>query len=191
MNGTGNIMVLNIIGGCEKLEVSQSELNSLIQQYIAALNPTEDTLHSGATTCGICKAASVAASHSGFKISGYAPGVAAREGVLDLNYDRITIIKGAWGDDVAPCIAEFEKLGQEQVLTLSFNGGVITKIFIERLLAKNFKVLLVAGSGRATDELISLHRDKPNVLVAGMHEIDNIHRIILDFKRQARLHSGR
>lgn len=175
-------MVVNIIGGCENLWIGQAELNELIQSYLSVLDPAEDMLHSGATNCGICKAASLAAKQLNLQIEGYAPSIAAKEQIIDLSYDRITIIKGNWGDEVMPCIEEFEKRCKAQYFTICFNGGDITRRFAEELIERNFAILLISGSKRITEELIKKYAHKPHVFVADINEIKQIHRIIMNWK---------
>jgi len=175
-------MIINIIGGCENLWLAQAELNKLIQKYLSILDPAEDELHSCATMYGICEAASSAAKRFGFRIEGYAPSVAVQQQLLDLSYQRITIIKGDWGDEVLPCIEEFERRGKQLYLTICFNGGRITKIFAEELIERNFAILLIAGSKRVTDELIGIYGHKPNVFVADLNNVRQIHQIILNWR---------
>lgn len=177
-------MIVNIIGGCEQLWISQSELNALFQKYLSVLDPKEDKLHSGATTCGICAAASSAAKRFGLPIEGYTPAVAIEEQITDLDCQRITIIQGTWGDEVIPCIEEFERRGKEQYFTICFNGGKITRLFAEKLIERNFAILFIAGSKRMTDELIGIYAQKQNVFVADIYNVKQIQKIILGWKER-------
>ncbi|MBN1350884.1 hypothetical protein JXJ21_15805 [candidate division KSB1 bacterium] len=175
-------MIINIIGGCDDLIMSQSELNAYIENYVSELKQDEDELHSGATKCGICEAASLAAQKYKLRIEGFVASIAIKKGILDPNYDRINIIKGNWGDEIIPCISEFEKRGKERVLTLCFDGGNLTKRFAEELIRRNFSVLLIKGSKRATDELIKEYSGKENVFVADLDDVAAVHRIISEHK---------
>lgn len=175
-------MIVNIIGGCEHLWISQSDLNALFQKYLSVLDPKEDELHSGATTCGICAAASAVAKRFGLRIEGYTPSVAIEKGIIDLSCDRITIIKGTWGDEILPCIDEFERRGKNKYLTICFNGGDNTKRFAEELISRNFAIILVAGSRRAADELIGIYAQKQNVFAADVYAVKQMQKIILGWK---------
>jgi hypothetical protein len=164
-----------LAGGASKMP--EEDMRRLLEVFdalaILARNGTRLAVGDGGTQAGIMEAAGLAREASGyaFSLTGVAPAneIPPRgETAVDPNHSDVVAVEnrawdasnGWWGSETATMYELFARLAEGRPsTTIVANGGAITLNEVDENIRAGRPMIVIAGSGRAADALLSLLAD--------------------------------
>jgi hypothetical protein len=166
-----------LAGGASKMQMPEENTRKLLRIFdalgILAQSGTRLAVGDGGTQAGIMEAAGLAREASGFvfSLTGVAPANEIAPGgqtAVDLHHGHVVAVEnrawdgsdGWWGSETATMYELFARLAEGRPsVTIVANGGSITLNEVDENIRAERPMIVIAGSGRAADALVSLLAD--------------------------------